>query len=211
MRFQLQTNRSRNLLGVRSSDWYQTKALGLYFFFVCIFFVFRKCSVSKVWKDNLTLDQILDHLQTSSHRIRLARAIVDTANQLWTKIFEISNMRTSAQVCAQRLPQCLSSPNIKSVHLIFASFGQGASKTLASTRLPWISSSVATFLVSVPNMGVIGAIFRSPAMVKKNRRYDPVMVTLTGVPVPDSSSELAQPWNLSYWSDFLQNLRARRR
>ena len=75
MRFQLQTNRSRNLLGVRSSDWYQTKALGLYFLFVKVFFVFRKFSVSKVWKDNLTLDQILDHLQTSSPRIRLARAI----------------------------------------------------------------------------------------------------------------------------------------
>ena len=54
-----------------------------------------------------------------------------------TKNIEISNVRTSAQVCAQRLPQCLSSPNIKSIHLIFASIGQGASKTLASTRLPW--------------------------------------------------------------------------
>ena len=73
--FNLQLNRSRSLLGVRSSDWYQTKAVGLYFFFVRIFFVFRKFSVSKVWKDNLTLDQILDHLQTSSPRIRLARAV----------------------------------------------------------------------------------------------------------------------------------------
>ena len=65
MRFQLQTKRSRNLLGVRSSDWYQTKALGLYFLFVKVFFVFRKISVSKFWKYNLILDQILDHLQSS--------------------------------------------------------------------------------------------------------------------------------------------------
>ena len=80
-------------------------------------------SDSGSFTDKLTSDQI-----GSGH----------TANQLWITNIEISNMRTSTQVCAQRLPQCLSSPNVKSVHLIFASFGQGASypqKTLTSTRL----------------------------------------------------------------------------
>ena len=91
MRFQLQTNRSRNLLGVRSSDWYQTKALGLYFLFDIIFFVFRKLSVSKVGENKPNLDQISHQLTVSDHWQMwvLARA------EQYIAEYQISEIRSS--------------------------------------------------------------------------------------------------------------------
>ena len=58
IRFQIQMDRSSSLFRVRSSDWYQTKAFGLYFLVQKKFFVFGHFSFSKFGENKLTLDQI---------------------------------------------------------------------------------------------------------------------------------------------------------
>jgi len=61
--FRFQTDRSSNLLRVRSSDWYQTKALGLYFHTDKLVLVFRKVPLSKLRQNQLTLDRISDQFR----------------------------------------------------------------------------------------------------------------------------------------------------
>ena len=56
-------DRSSSLLGVRSSDWYQTKALGLYFHAGKLVFVFRKVPLSKLRQNQLTLDRISEQFR----------------------------------------------------------------------------------------------------------------------------------------------------
>ena len=117
--FLFQMDRSSSLLRVRSSDWYQTKALDLYFHTGKLVFVFRKISLSKLRQHQLTLDRISDQFW---------HVILSQMRDCWPdggKNHELSKIGDTIFYQAQLNSWSPSSPNTKSVLLIMRFLGLG--------------------------------------------------------------------------------------